>query len=184
MTHWLWVWWQGKSVEEFSSKSPSLQLANQIQLWAYAATFSVITVATSPVALRWMCDSRLTGCVRKITPIYTWHEKAITEWSRRVISFVACCHSAKLCALAARASRSQHYQWPPCWISALTTSLAQLCALNHLSVATYLSVLEQIQACRATSAVFAGRGQSFCQHLNVSEFRHHHSEAGLHAGSF
>ena len=28
----------------------------------------IYTVATSPVALRWMCDSPLTGCARRITP--------------------------------------------------------------------------------------------------------------------
>ena len=39
-----------------------------------------------------------------------WREQAIIEWSRRVISIVACCHGAKLCAYAARDFRSQHYQ--------------------------------------------------------------------------
>ena len=64
-------------------------------------------VATSPVALRWLCDSPRTGCTRR-TNIYVWLEQAIVEWSRRVISIVACCHGAKLCALAARDFRSQH----------------------------------------------------------------------------
>jgi len=36
-----------------------------------------------------------------------WGEQAIIGWSRRVISIVACCHSAKLCAHAARDFRSQ-----------------------------------------------------------------------------
>jgi len=36
-----------------------------------------------------------------------WREQAVMEWSRRVASVVACCHSVKLCALAARAFRSQ-----------------------------------------------------------------------------
>jgi len=36
----------------------------------------------------------------------TWRR----EWSRRVISIVACCHGAKLCAHAAGDFRSQ--QWP------------------------------------------------------------------------
>jgi len=35
-------------------------------------------------------------------PIYAWREQAVIEWSRRVISIVACCHSVKLCALVAR----------------------------------------------------------------------------------
>jgi len=56
------------------------------------------TVATSQLALHWMCDSPRTGCVRRITPKYMWREQAITEWSRTV----ACCHRVKLCALAAR----------------------------------------------------------------------------------
>ena len=66
-------------------------------------------VATSPLALRWMCDSSRTGCARRITPIFMWHKQTITEWSRRVNSIVVCCHSVKLCALAARAFRSQQY---------------------------------------------------------------------------
>ena len=39
---------------------------------------------------------------------WTWHVAygVRGEWSRRVISIVACCHSAKLCAHAARAFRS------------------------------------------------------------------------------
>ena len=57
--------------------------------------------------LRWMCDSPRTGCARRTTPICTWREQAIIEWSRRMISIVACCHSAKLCALATRSFRSQ-----------------------------------------------------------------------------
>jgi len=36
-----------------------------------------------------------------------WREQAIIEWSRRVISIVACCHSVKLCAHAARDFLSQ-----------------------------------------------------------------------------
>ena len=51
---------------------------------------------------------------------------------------------------------------------------------------SYFSVREQVaQASRtsaaATSAVFARRGQSFCQHLfNVSEFQRHHTEDWKH----
>ena len=44
----------------------------------------------------------------RITLIYTWHEQAIIEWSWHVIFTVTCCHSVKLCALAARAFQSQH----------------------------------------------------------------------------
>ena len=48
-------------------------------------------------------------CAKNYT-IYIWREQAIIEWSRRVISIVACCHSAKLCALAARDFRSQQWE--------------------------------------------------------------------------
>ena len=54
-------------------------------------------------------DSPRTGCARRTTPIYMWREQAIIEWTRRVNSIVACCHSVKLYALAARVFRSQ--QW-------------------------------------------------------------------------
>jgi len=43
------------------------------------------------------------GMCAKNSNIYAWREQAIIEWSRRVISIVACCHGAKLCAHAARA---------------------------------------------------------------------------------
>jgi len=36
-----------------------------------------------------------------------WREQAIVEWLWHVNSIVACCHSAKLCAYAARDFRSQ-----------------------------------------------------------------------------
>ena len=50
-----------------------------------------------------MYDSPRTGCARRTTPtIYKW--RAIIEWSWHVNSMVACCHGAKLCAHAARAS--------------------------------------------------------------------------------
>ena len=66
-------------------------------------------VATSPLALRWMCDSPRTGCAWRITPIYMRDKQAIIEWSWCVISVVACCHGVKLCGLATRAFRSQQY---------------------------------------------------------------------------
>ena len=45
-------------------------------------------------------------CVKNNT-IHMWREQAIIEWSWHVNSIVACCHSAKLCAYAARGFRSQ-----------------------------------------------------------------------------
>jgi len=45
---------------------------------------------------------------------YMWREQAMIEWSWHVNSIVACCHSAKLCAHAARDFRSQHpYRYGP-----------------------------------------------------------------------
>jgi len=58
-------------------------------------------LAISQVVLRWLCDSPRTGCAWRITPLSLWREQAITAWSRRVISIVACCHGAKLWAHAA-----------------------------------------------------------------------------------
>ena len=50
-------------------------------------------------------------CAKNNTHIYLWREQAIIEWLWHVISIVACRHSLKLCALAARAFRSQQNQW-------------------------------------------------------------------------
>ena len=61
----------------------------------------------------WLCDSPWTECAWRTTLIYMWREQAIIEWSWRAISILACCHSVKLCALAARAFRSQHKQFNP-----------------------------------------------------------------------
>ena len=68
-------------------------------------------VATSPLALRWICDSPRTGFARRITLICMWREQATIEWLWRMISIVACCHSVKICAHAARAFRSQHHKF-------------------------------------------------------------------------
>ena len=50
------------------------------------------------------------GMCEKNNNIHMRREQAIIEWSWRVNSIVACCHSVKLCALATRAFRSQHWQ--------------------------------------------------------------------------
>ena len=74
-------------------------------------------VAKSPVALHGMCDSPRTGCGRRTTILHiqTWGEQATIEWSRLVISIVACCHSAKLRAHAAWLSdRNKMVLWPGC----------------------------------------------------------------------
>jgi len=49
------------------------------------------------------------GMWAKNNTTYMWREKAIIEWSWRVISIVACCHSVKLCTLAAQDFWSQQY---------------------------------------------------------------------------
>jgi len=59
-------------------------------------------VATSQLMLRRKCDSPQMGCAQRATHKYIRHEQAIIEWSRQVISIIACCHSVKLCALAVR----------------------------------------------------------------------------------
>ena len=51
----------------------------------------------------WFTTNRMCA---KNKNICMWREQAI-EWSRRVISIVACCHSAKLCAHATRDFQSQ-----------------------------------------------------------------------------
>ena len=54
------------------------------------------------------CCNLSVGIARRTTPIYMWCEQAITEWSCRVNSIVAFCHSAKLCTHTARAFQLQH----------------------------------------------------------------------------
>jgi len=88
----------------------AIRLYTTIAMYSSHAMFFLYSVANSPLTFRWMCDSPRTGCVRRTTPIYMWHEQAIIEWSWHVISIVACCHGAKLCALAARDFRSQQHQ--------------------------------------------------------------------------
>jgi len=61
------------------------------QCWqAFSNSNFLSAVASSQFALCWMCDSPWTECARRITPMYMWHEQAIMEWSRQVISIVAC----------------------------------------------------------------------------------------------
>ena len=66
--------------------------------------WTVVSVITAPSARRWMANLPQTRCARRIAPIRKWCELAITDWSRRVSFIFACCHSAKLCALASELS--------------------------------------------------------------------------------
>jgi len=68
-------------------------------------------VATSQLMLRWKCDSPQMGCAQWATHKYIWREQAIIEWSRRVISIIACCHSVKLCALVVQGFWSQQKKY-------------------------------------------------------------------------
>ena len=65
------------------------------------------SVATNPLALRWMCGSPHMACTRRTTQ-YICGAKKQQKWSRHVNSIVPCCHSAKLCAHAARAFRASY----------------------------------------------------------------------------
>ena len=85
-----------------------LNLGNQYVVQEYS-------VATSWLALCWMCDSPPMRCVQRIPLIYMWCEQATLEWSWHVISVVACCYSVNLSALAAQAFQSQKMVlWPGC----------------------------------------------------------------------
>ena len=55
--------------------------------------------------LQWCCVIHHERDVHKEQK-YVWREQAIIEWSRRVISIVACWRGAKLCAHAAQDFRS------------------------------------------------------------------------------
>ena len=63
--------------------------------------------------LRWRCVKCVIHHERDVREeehhTYMWCEQAITVWSWHVNSIVACCHSAKLCAYAARDFQSQQY---------------------------------------------------------------------------
>ena len=66
-------------------------------------TFNVQTIV---MCLLQMCDSPRTGYTWRATPIYMCRKHAEIEWARRGMSIVACCHSVKLCILAAWAFQS------------------------------------------------------------------------------
>ena len=64
------------------------------------------------------------GMCAKNNTTYMWREQAIIQWARRVISIVACCHNAKLCALSAGAFRSQQ--------NGDVTRMWRSCRVKHL----------------------------------------------------
>ena len=75
----------------------------------------VLTQTIRPLLqpLRWCCVDCVIHHERDVREEqhhkYMWREQAIIEWSWHVNSIVACCHSAKLCAYAARDFRSQYH---------------------------------------------------------------------------
>ena len=77
--------------------APRLRLAS-ISLWYCCNLSGVVALIV------WFTTN---GMCAKNKNISMWREQAIIEWSRRVISIVACCHGAKLCAHAPRDFRSQ-----------------------------------------------------------------------------
>ena len=100
----------------------SLYTKNVRSLWFVVKRRGCCCNLSGGVALiAWFTTNRVCA---KNKNIYPWREQAIIEWSRRVISIVACCRSAKLCAHAARDFRSQHNQ-SRLW-SRLHTTLAQV----------------------------------------------------------
>ena len=76
-------------------------------------------VATSQLMLRWKCDSPQMGCAHRATHKYMWRQQAVIESSGRVISIIACCHSAKL---GVRTFWSQHNKY---------TSLSFACLIHE-----------------------------------------------------
>jgi len=73
-------------------------------------------VATTSLALCWNARFTTNGMCAKKNVIYVWYKHAIIEWSRHVISIVACCHSAKLCMLSRSSfpNRNKMVLWPGC----------------------------------------------------------------------
>ena len=66
-------------------------------------------VASSWLAWRWMCNLLQAGFVWRITPVCKWRYQAIIDWSWCVVCIAACCHSVKLCALAAQLSNRNRW---------------------------------------------------------------------------
>ena len=100
------------SADKHTSSSQSVLT---FRFWKTTAKWHIGRPTRIPVvvlqALRWRCVKCVIHNERDVREeqhhTYMWREQAIIEWSRRVISIVACCQGAKLCAHAARDFRSQ-----------------------------------------------------------------------------
>ena len=78
--------------------------------WHLGANFLLVLLFL-PLFHWWCCNHSvgvalnaqftMNGMHAKNNTIYKWRKQAIIEWLRHMISIVACCHSVKLCALAA-----------------------------------------------------------------------------------
>jgi len=100
-----------------SPKNPDLNGKSQVntklsESFCYIPYLSICNHKTcwwiyTPLALRWSARFTTNGIRAKKNTIYMRPEQAIIKWSYRVGSIVACCQSVKICALAARAFRSQ-----------------------------------------------------------------------------
>ena len=123
-------------------------------------------VATSPVVLRWLCDSPLTGCAWRITPLYMQREQAIVREIASMISVVACCHGAKLCAHAAWVFRSQHYYGE----NNLPSTLFKICTeFNENSVCTRggRSHFFRLRLCSCSKIFESGPGSGSSSNLRI-----------------
>jgi len=93
------------------------------------------SVVTSWLVWCWMHGAPQTGCALKMEHVARTRK---TELPRCVISIVACCHSVKLCALAAQTLQSQ--QWPllfkcsDCYMSVLAVDSQGLFYANAPAV--------------------------------------------------
>jgi len=109
-----------------------------------------------------MCDSPRMGCAWRTTPIYMWCEQA-----RCRISIVACSHSVKLCALAARPFQSQQSgtlirMW---WWWQVQSSQIELaiCSVHCKKVGM---LLQPINCCCIESVIHHERDARKEQHIN------------------
>jgi len=105
-----------------------------------------------------MYSSHRTGCAWRTTPTYMWHEQAEIEWAGRVISIVACCHSVKLCALAARLFQSQQSDaltrmWRWCQVQ----SSQKECAIGAVHCEKKWMLLQHLTWCCVESVIYHKR---------------------------
>jgi len=90
--------------ESDSCSDSTYHLSNRNFLWFNLRNDYVATLSVDVALNVWFTRN---GMCAKNNNIYTWHEQAMMERLGRIISVVACCHSANLCAHAARPFRSQ-----------------------------------------------------------------------------